>query len=114
MAYDAALGVTVAIEHLLSLGVERIAAHNRAIAARLLEGLERRGADILSPRDPAQRSAIVAARFPGRDSPSLVAGLKRRGVVVSPRRDFIRFSPHFYNSSRNIEDALAEIDRQLG
>jgi selenocysteine lyase/cysteine desulfurase len=114
MAYDAALGVTVAIEYLLSLGVERIAAHNRAIAARLLEGLEQRGARILSPRDPAQRSAIVAARFPERDSPTLVAGLKRRGVVVSPRRDFIRFSPHFYNSSRNIEDALAEIDRQLG
>ena len=56
----------------------------------------------------------MAARFPGYDSKTLAVALNRSGVVVSPRRDFIRFSPHFYNSSRNIDEALVEIDRLLG
>ncbi len=35
-------------------------------------------------------------------------------VMVSLRKDFIRFSPHLYNDTEDIEKALQALDRILG
>ena len=109
MAYGMALGATVAVDYLNELSAARIAAHNRAISDQLMEGLEALGASIVSPRDPAERSAPVAARFPGHDSARVAAALKEQRVVASLRLDFLRFSPHIYNGSADIERALEVI-----
>ncbi|MEM7120424.1 MAG: aminotransferase class V-fold PLP-dependent enzyme [Pseudomonadota bacterium] len=109
MAYGTALGAAEAINHLLNIGIDTIASHNRTIADELWAGLEETGAEILSPADTAQRSATVAARFPGQDSRELAAALKQRSVVSSLRRDFIRFSPHLYNNSEDVETALSAL-----
>ena len=111
MAYGTALGAGQAIDYLLDLGIEAIAAHNRAIAEELRLGLLDLGADILSPRDALERSAIIAARFPGRDSRTLTGALEEQGVVASLRRDFIRFAPHLYNDSEDVEKALYALTR---
>jgi selenocysteine lyase/cysteine desulfurase len=109
MAYGTALGAAEAIEYLLDIGIERIARHNRLIADELWSGLEDLGAEILSPSHVEERSAMVAARFPGRDSATFAAALKRQGVIASLRRDFIRFSPHLYNGSDDVVKALTAI-----
>ena len=109
MAYGTALGAAEAIGYLLDLGIETIAAHNTAIAEELRLGLQDLGADILSPGDAKERSAIVAARFPDRDSRALTAALKAQSVVVSLRRDFIRFAPHLYNDSQDVQKALSAL-----
>lgn len=109
MAYGTALGAAEAIEYLLDLGIGRIAAHNRAVADELWLGLEELGAEILSPSDVAERSATVAARFVGQDSRAFAIALKRSGVVASLRQDFIRFAPHLYNNTADVEKALTAI-----
>lgn len=106
MAYGTALGASEAVGFLNSISIEAIAEHNRMISSQLMKGLSDLGADILSPSDQSQRSAMVAARFPGIDSAIIVKKLKEKNVVVSLRRDFLRFSPHFYNSSTDIDRAL--------
>ncbi|MEM9321182.1 MAG: aminotransferase class V-fold PLP-dependent enzyme, partial [Pseudomonadota bacterium] len=113
MAYGTAFGATVATNYLLDLTIERIAEHNRALASRLAEGLRALGAELLGPSDPAQRSATVAARFPGKDVADFARTLKQADVIASLRRDFIRFSPHLYNSSDDIEQALRAIKAAL-
>ena len=114
MAYGTALGATEAIEYLLELGIDSIAAHNRSIAEELRAGLTELGADILSPAPAPERSAIVAARFPGRNSGALTASLKEQDVVASLRRDFIRFSPHLYNDSEDVRQVICALGRALG
>ena len=109
MAYGTALGATVAVDFLNELSIERIAAHNRVIADRLIDGLTTLGAEILSPDDADERSATVATRFPGRDSADIARALKARNVVASLRGDFLRLSPHFYNDSSDIDKALDAI-----
>jgi cysteine desulfurase / selenocysteine lyase len=113
MAYGTALGATEAINYLLDRTVERIQLHNREISTQLRRGLERLGAQILSPKNPDECSAIVAARFPGRDSRTFAQELKSNQVIASLRRDFIRFSPHLYNNSADIERGLASIQSVL-
>jgi selenocysteine lyase/cysteine desulfurase len=114
MAYGTALGAAEAIDYLLAIGIDAIARHNRLVADELWAGLEDLGAEILSPSNAEERSATVAARFPGRDSAAFAAALKRAGVIASLRRDFIRFSPHLYNDFEDVAKALSAIRGGLG
>jgi cysteine desulfurase / selenocysteine lyase len=113
MAYGTALGATHAIEYLLEISPERIFAHNRVLSTRLSEGLERLGGEILSPRNMEERSATVAVRFPGKNSAEFARTLKSNNVVASLRADFLRFSPHLYNSVSDIDRALEAIDATM-
>lgn len=114
MAYGTALGASESVGFLNNLSIDSIVRHNRVIADRLLDGLRELGADILSPANREERSAIVAARFRGQDSAVIARELKNKNVVASLRGDFLRFSPHFYNGSADIDKALriiAEVTR---
>lgn len=113
MAYGTAFGATVSTNYLLDLSIERIAEHNRQNSDRLLNGLRELGAEVLGPKDAASRSATVAARFPGKDSADFARTLKEADVIASLRRDFIRFSPHLYNSSDDIDQGLSAIRAAL-
>ncbi len=109
MAYGTALGAAEAMNYLLELGIDQIAAHNREISAELHSGLRELGAEILSPEDPSERSATIAVRFSGQDSAALAGALKKQRVVASLRRDFIRLSPHLYNNSDDVGAVLSAI-----
>ncbi len=113
MAYGTAFGATESIYHLLNLTIDRIVEHNRAISTHLIDGLRELGAHILGPESAHERSATVAARFPGKDSSAFTQTLKQANVIASLRRDFIRFSPHLYNNSDDIDHALAAIRAAL-
>jgi selenocysteine lyase/cysteine desulfurase len=114
MAYGCALGLASAVEFILTLGPDAIFEHDLKLRERVVEGLKQSGAQLLSPSDEKQRSPIVSARFPDVSSRTTVDFLKEQGVIVSPRADFVRFSPHLYNSSADIDYALEILDRALG
>jgi cysteine desulfurase / selenocysteine lyase len=113
MSYAAAIAFGRAIRYVTQLGTADVAEHNRALATLLADGLIERGARLLTPRDPGRRAGTVTARFPGHDGEAVAAELTRRGVVVSPRVGSTRFSLHFYNSSDDVEAALAALDLVL-
>jgi selenocysteine lyase/cysteine desulfurase len=113
MAYGTTLGATESINCLLEISISRICAHNAEISGRLRRGLEEMGADVLSPKAPSERSAILAARFPGRESSAFAKTLKQNNIIASLRKDFIRFSPHLYNDSGDIERGLVSIEEVL-
>jgi cysteine desulfurase/selenocysteine lyase len=92
-------GLRAAIELLLELGVEEVAAEAIRVATRLADGLESIGWRLGTPRPI--RSAIVGAAPPGVDGRELLRlhGLLEKGrIVCAPREGMLRFSPHFYNS----------------
>ncbi|GAB4363206.1 MAG: aminotransferase class V-fold PLP-dependent enzyme [Deltaproteobacteria bacterium] len=104
-AFDASIGL------LLEVGVERIWERVRRLTDRVIESADRAGYEVVSPRNPEDRSGIVTFRVPGADSQALWKGLLARGVVCSPRAGGIRVSPHFYNTPEEIDrffEILAE------
>ena len=111
MAYGCAIGLARSIEYLLRIGVERIWEHNLRLADLLIEGLEERGVEIVSPQNEEERTSIVAARLSGQTATEVAQHLNSRRVVVSARQGLLRFSPHLYNEPSDIERALEEIDR---
>ncbi len=113
MAYGCAIGLAKAIDYLVDIGIDNIFAHNLQLADGLLATLNEVGAEIISPQNAAERTSIVSARFPGKVSRDIVKALGEANIVVSPRRDFVRFSPHLYNSSNDIERTVIELKKIL-
>jgi selenocysteine lyase/cysteine desulfurase len=114
MAYGCALGLAKVVEFILTLGADAVFSHDMELRARLVEGLEQRGAQLLGPSDQNECSPILSALFPGFSSHRIVDSLKKQDVIVSPRADFVRFSPHLYNGSDDIDHALEALDQALG
>jgi selenocysteine lyase/cysteine desulfurase len=101
-------GLRAAIDLLLEIGIENIAAEVIRIAARLADRMEEIGWRVASPRPIA--SGIVGAIPPGVE-PSLLRWhrtLEENRVICAPREGMLRFSPHFYNEDGEV-DRLIEL-----
>src|SRR5262249_18858298 len=106
-----AIGLERSIGYLRQVGIDRIFDYDLGLGDRLIAGWHGLGAEIVSPTDRRARSPIVSARFPGREPKDVVRGLAAAGIVVSARRDVVRFSPHLYTTEADIDRAL---DRLAG
>lgn len=95
------------------LGLRAIAERNRDLAARLHTGLRARGdLRIVSPADPARRSAItVFTTGDGARDADLAARLEAQRILVSLRPRGVRVSPHFYNTEGDIARLLDALPR---
>jgi cysteine desulfurase/selenocysteine lyase len=113
MAYGCAIGLAVAIEYLLDIGIEQIHGYDLALADRLAEGLADLGAQFVNPSIENLRSSIVTVRFPGHDQARIAHRLNDEGVVVSPRIGAVRFSPHLYNTTADIDRSLETLQSVL-
>jgi selenocysteine lyase/cysteine desulfurase len=97
-AWPSWIGQDVALDLLLSLGIERIHRHDVRLANRLRAGLGQ----------PPGDSAIVIADV---DRPDEVAGrLAAAGVVGSVRAGRLRLSCHLYNDDADVDRALDVLD----
>ena len=68
-SYAAGAALTAAVDYLLDLGIANVLEHDLALAGELRAGLERLGAEVLTPAADDHRAGIVCVRFPGRTAP---------------------------------------------
>ena len=105
-------GMQAAIAMFLRHGTASIAARLLELTAHLTAGLHTRGYEIHSPMAGPTASGITTFRHEKRSMTELHAKLEQAGVVSSLRhdregRDYLRFSPHFYNTEAELDTALA-------
>ena len=107
-------GMKASLEMLLQIGLENVQAgilENRDYLEKMLSA---EGFEFLSPRAEDQmRSGILTTRHPSRESGAIFSRLEAAGITASLRKDhegrnWIRFSPHFYNTINEME-RVAEI-----
>jgi selenocysteine lyase/cysteine desulfurase len=96
-----------AIEYLLSIGIERVAAYDQQLVERFVAGLDPGRFDLHVPPEPARCSTLVffSHKQPERNG-VLHAHLKAQGIDVAYRRGLLRVSPHLYNTPEDIDRAL--------
>ena len=99
------------IDLLLEVGIDRLFAHAEGLATRCIDGLIERGADVVTPRDPAQRASVVVARHP--DLQTLFALCRERGVDIGAIGG-IRVDPAGFNTEADIDRFLACYDEVSG
>ena len=102
----AALGA--ALELLLEVGVGVIEGQVLGLSARLADGLARHGCEIVEPwpRSRAESSGIVSFRKPGISAAAVLRDLNAAHMIARTHQDFVRLSPHFYNTEEEVDRVL--------
>jgi selenocysteine lyase/cysteine desulfurase len=91
------------------IGIAATEAHVRGLCELLIDGVDELGGTVVTPRDPAERGALVCVK--STDGERLVAELARAGIVTSSRNDNLRVSLHAYNT---LEDVTAVLEGLAG
>jgi selenocysteine lyase/cysteine desulfurase len=109
-------GLQAAIELVLEIGVENIAAELHRKRAWLVPALQAHGCVVLHADSPPEHaSSIVSFQKPNAHLPALHARLNEQRVFTSLRADragqrYLRLSPHFYNTDRELERVLEVLE----
>jgi len=102
----------------MSHGIDRIAARLMELKAYLLRQLLPLGFEILGPQEGPAAHSTTTFWHPRTDAGRLFSALEEAGVVASLRHDregrqYLRFSPHFYNTEAEIDAVVAVLSSGL-
>jgi len=106
------IGLLTAMELALEIGVENIAAELVRKRAWFVPALQAKGYSVLNAEaKPEYAGGITSAFIPGKDLTAVQQKLSEAGVVASLRVDrkgqnYLRFSPHFYNTDAELHRVL--------
>jgi selenocysteine lyase/cysteine desulfurase len=106
------IGLLAAMELALEIGVDQIAAELARKRAWFVPALQAKGYSVLNPEPkPDGASGITSAFLPGQDLAPLQKKLAEAGVIVSLRvnrkgQNYLRFSPHYYNTDIELHRVL--------
>jgi selenocysteine lyase/cysteine desulfurase len=112
-------GMKAAIDMFLAFGPDKIAARILELKAHLVGALRPLGFEIIAPEDGPGASGITTFRHPRASMKAAFHFLEENHVVASLRYDrsggeFIRFSPHFYNTMEEIDRAVSLLKQVTG
>jgi selenocysteine lyase/cysteine desulfurase len=97
-------GMNASLELLHELGPVEVSKHITGLADQIVEWAASHGVELVTPSAPERRGGIIALR--PRDPRDASAKLRQARVTHSLREGAIRFSPHAYNTSEEIDYAL--------
>lgn len=111
-------GMKAAIGMLMEIGIEKVAARILDLKKHLVAGVLPLGFEILAPTAGPNASGITTFRHPGAETVKLFRALEEAGIVVSHRFDragveYLRVSPHFYNTTGELDKLISVLQRAL-
>jgi len=109
--YPGILGLGAAVNLLLRAGMQQVESAILRLSDRLREELPRRGYTLVFSPKPGERSGIVSFRHTRMVPAEVQQRLRDAGIVISLRADFLRASPHFYNTDDDIARLLEALPR---
>ena len=90
-------------------------AHNRRLTARIIDGADALGLDLVTPRAEARRGGSAMLRLPGTHPAAEVVGaLRGQGITTDARGQVLRLSPGAMTTETGTERKLAALGAALG
>jgi selenocysteine lyase/cysteine desulfurase len=106
------VGLIASMELALEIGVDNIAAELLRKRAWLVPALQKKGFTVLNADTKTENASGIVSFFqPGKDLAELNKKFSEAGIVASLRtnragQNFIRLSPHFYNTDAELQRVL--------
>jgi selenocysteine lyase/cysteine desulfurase len=97
------------MELMKEIGIAATREHVLELHRLLIDGLDELGAQLVTPRAPERRGALVCIK--SNDVTALVRALEDEGIVTSERDSNLRISPHAYNTTEDVETVLEALRR---
>ncbi|MBK7827803.1 aminotransferase class V-fold PLP-dependent enzyme [Nannocystis sp.] len=97
-----------AYENLHAIGLDRIRAHNLALAHIIIERAQARGLTVHSPLADDQRTGFVAVDFPSSEAASKQLIAERFKLDWRPNCG-LRLGPHFYNTEAEVQRLMDRV-----
>jgi selenocysteine lyase/cysteine desulfurase len=94
------------------MGVPAIVARNRELTGHLLQRAKDAGFTLTTSADPERRSAIIMIQHA--NPREAVEHLASEGIIVDYRPGHVRVSPHFYNTTEEIDICVESLSRFTG
>lgn len=108
-------GLSEAMGFLLDLGMDRVWERTHYLGARLIQGLDRAGADVVSPHAADEHSGIVTFSVEGMSRGDLQSYLARdyqirsRGIYEGGL-DAVRIAPHIYSTAADVDRVIEAVE----
>jgi selenocysteine lyase/cysteine desulfurase len=95
------------IQYLLSIGLNNVDKYDQTLVDRLVDGLDQKYFDLISPFPKKERTNIVvfSCKDPSKN-PDLFNFLKDKGFYLALWRNKLRVSPHIYNTREEMDALL--------
>ena len=91
------------------IGIAETESHVADLIDQLIVGLDRIGAPLVTPRDPALHGPMIAV--PSTDERAMVTALAEDGILTTPRDGNVRLSWHCYNSAEDVAAVISGLER---
>ena len=101
-------GLKAAIDLLQDIGIGTIETRILGLTAQLIDGLETKGYRVITPKRDAERAGIVIFESEQHTPTELYEMLYAENIITAERGSGVRVSPHFYNTTSEI-DRLLEV-----
>jgi cysteine desulfurase / selenocysteine lyase len=105
-------GLGAALDLLLEIGIENIAAELLRKRAWIVPELQAKGYEVLQANAaPENQGGMISFHKPGADLPAIHQKLKEANILTSLRGDrtgrkLLRISPHFYNTDAELHRVM--------
>lgn len=99
-------GLRAAIELLLEIGIPTIQRHLLELTGHLITGLEAKGYRVITPQVDSERAGIVIFDSVRLTPTEIYEILHAENIIAAERGTGVRVSPHFYNTTSEIERLL--------
>jgi len=100
------VGLDAALSLIEEAGIDAISEQILSLSAYAAEQLDRRGYEVTSPRDDEACSGLVMFQHPSHANDDVLKALTDAGVTAAVRGGRVRFAPHFYNTTEEIDRAI--------
>ena len=98
------------LDIIAEVGVDRIRERVGELTDELISRAEAAGYEVRTPRDRMSRGGVVNIKV-GDDAGKIAEALFERDVCVDSRGDGLRVSPHFFNTSEDLDRLFLELAR---
>jgi len=110
--YASMTALAESIKYLQRISIKKIYNYVLKLTGNLMQSLSNlREVRIITPREKERRAGIITVRFKKADYMEVAKKLGEKGVVVSPRFESVRMSPHVYNTEEDMSKASEELKK---